>query len=251
MKFLKRTHHRDIEYLQGSLLASCSSNAPSVLVPPYERPRVGGANVRKQKVPSSNSKLAVMKKVTSSNSLALTAKVARSNLTLLMPSRSRSVLREQALAPWRFQPSDTAKVLPARHGNRNKDFPGLPAWIMKASQRDMEIVTRALMAELDSRADEGALTRTLNKKNVVPFTSEIVSSSTSSCDLGSPSRALPNKRQAQAWKSEIRWQTSLRLLGFERRPCQNHVIIGDPLRPLIISYANSRREGKTELLSQL
>jgi hypothetical protein len=72
-----------------------------------------------------------------------------------MPSRKRSVLREEALAAWRFQPSDTTKDLPARHGNRNEDLPGLPAWISQASRRDTEIITTALMRELNSRPDEG------------------------------------------------------------------------------------------------
>jgi hypothetical protein len=105
----------------------------------------------------------------------------RSNPNLSMPStgRGRSILREEALAAWRFQPSGMAKDLPARHGNRNEDLPGLPVWIFQASQRDMEIVTRALVRELNSKPDEGAFTG--------PFTSEVPSSSTSSCDPGSPS----------------------------------------------------------------
>lgn len=65
---------------------------------------------------------------------------------------------------------------------------------VKASQRDMEIVTRALVAELDSRADEGTLTRTSNAKNAVPFTSEVVSSSTFSCDPGSPSHSTVEQK---------------------------------------------------------
>lgn len=108
--------------------------------------------------------------------------VTRSNPKLPLPYRSRSVLREKALAAWRLQPSDRAKDLPARNGNRNEDLPGLPAWIFEDSRRDMEIVTRALVTELNSRPNERVITRISNEKNAGP------SSSTSSCDPGSPSQ---------------------------------------------------------------
>jgi hypothetical protein len=104
--------------------------------------------------------------------------VTGSNLKLSMPFRSRSVLREQALAAWRFQPSDTAK-------NQGVDA----AWIFQASQQDMEIVTRALERELNSRPDEGVVIRSSNEKNVGPSTSEVAPSSMSSCDLVNPSQA--------------------------------------------------------------
>lgn len=113
-------------------------------------------------------------------------KVTRSNLKLSMPCRTLSVLREQAVAPWRFQPSDSAKFLPSRHGNHNKDLPGPPPCILLSWQRDMEIVTRALVRELKCRPDGGVISRTSNEKNMGPLTSEIASSSTSSCDPGSP-----------------------------------------------------------------
>jgi len=103
--------------------------------------------------------------------------VTRSNLKLSMPSRSRSALKEQALAAWRFQPSDTAA----------KDQEADAPWIFQASQRDMEIVTRALERELNSRADEGVIVRT-SEKITGTFTSEVASSSMSSCDPGSPSQ---------------------------------------------------------------
>jgi len=101
--------------------------------------------------------------------------VSRSSLSV--PWRSRSVLREKALAAWRFQPSDMAKI-------QNTDA----AWIFKAAQRDMEIITRALERELNSRTnDDGVIIRTWDEKNAGPSTTEAVSSSVSSCDPGSPS----------------------------------------------------------------
>lgn len=103
--------------------------------------------------------------------------VTRSNLKLSMPSRSSSVLREQALAAWRLQPSETAK-----------DQDADAAWIFQASQRDMEIVTRALERELNSRPHEGVSTRT-SEKIAGTYTIEVMSSSISSCDPGSPSQA--------------------------------------------------------------
>jgi hypothetical protein len=104
--------------------------------------------------------------------------VTRSNPKLSMCPRNRSVLREEALAAWRFQPSVTAK---------DKDTDA--AWIFQASQRDMEIVTRALERELNSRPDEGFIIRNSNEKIAVTSMSEVVSSSMSSCDAGSPSQA--------------------------------------------------------------
>lgn len=101
--------------------------------------------------------------------------VTRSNLKLSMPSRSISVLREEALAAWRFQPADTAK-----------DQDADAAWIFQASQRDMEVVTRALERELNSRPHEGVRT---SEKIAGTSASEVVSSSMSSCDPGSPSQA--------------------------------------------------------------
>jgi hypothetical protein len=87
-------------------------------------------------------------------------------------------LREEALDAWHFQPSVTAK---------DKDTDA--AWIFQASQRDMEIVTRALERELNSRPDEGVIIRNSNEKIAVTSMSEVVSSSMSSCDAGSPSQA--------------------------------------------------------------
>ena len=113
-----------------------------------------------------------------------------SSLKPPMPSSSssRSVLREQALAAWRFQPFDTTK-----------DQDAHAAWIFKASQRDMEIVTRALVTELNSRPAEEVIITTSNEKNAGPSTSEIPSSSISSCDPGSPSEtAVEAKAKACA-----------------------------------------------------
>lgn len=48
---------------------------------------------------------------------------------------------------------------------------------------------RALDLELNSRTEEGVITRTSNEKMAGSSTSEVASSSTSSCDPGSPSQA--------------------------------------------------------------
>jgi len=104
--------------------------------------------------------------------------VTRSNPKLSMCPRNKSILREEALDAWHFQPFVTAK---------DKDTDA--AWIVQASQRDMEIVTRALQRELNSRPDEGVIIRTSNEKIAVTSMIEVVSSSMSSCDPGSPSQA--------------------------------------------------------------
>lgn len=106
-------------------------------------------------------------------------KVTRSNLKLSMPSRNRSGLKEQALAAWHFQPSNKAN-------HQHTDT----AWIFEAAQRDMETRTRALVTELNSTPDDdGLIIRTSDEKNAGPSTSEVTSSSVSSCDPGSPSQA--------------------------------------------------------------
>jgi hypothetical protein len=115
---------------------------------------------------------------TQKGSRAVMEEVTRSNLKLSMPSRSRSVLREQALAAWSFQPSGTAK-----------DHDAEIAWIFQASQRDMEIVIRALVRELNSRPEEEVIIGTSNEKITGSSTSEVASSSMSSCDPGSPFQA--------------------------------------------------------------
>ena len=54
----------------------------------------------------------------------------------------------------------------------------------------MEIVTRALVTELNSRPDhEGVIITSSNEKSARPSTSEVPPSSISSCDPGSPSQA--------------------------------------------------------------
>ena len=108
-------------------------------------------------------------------SRAVMEKVTTSNLELSMQySSTRNVLREEALAAWRFQPSD-----------RVKDHDAQAAWIFQASKRDMEIVTRALVTELNSRPDhEGVIITSSNEKSARPSTSEVPSSSISSCDPG-------------------------------------------------------------------
>lgn len=103
--------------------------------------------------------------------------VTRSNLKLSKPSRSRSVLREQALAAWRLQPSETAK-----------DQDADATWIFQASQRDMEVVTRALERELNSKQDEGVIVGT-SEKITGTATSDVASSSMSSCEPDSPAQA--------------------------------------------------------------
>ena len=118
-------------------------------------------------------------------SRAVMEEVTTSNLELSMQySSTRNVLREEALAAWRFQPSD-----------RVKDHDAQAAWIFQASTRDMEIVTRALVTELNSRPDGGVIFGTSNEKNAGPCTSETASSSISSCDPGSPSQHAVEAKQ--------------------------------------------------------
>lgn len=102
----------------------------------------------------------------------------RSNMKLSMPFRSRSILREEALAAWRFKPSDTAK-------DQDSDA----ARIFEASQRDMEMVIRALERELNSRPVESIIIGTSKEKIAGSSTGEVPSSSASSCDPGSPSES--------------------------------------------------------------
>jgi hypothetical protein len=109
--------------------------------------------------------------------------VTRSNLKLSMPSRSRSALKEQALAAWRFQPSDTSR-------DQHADVAGM----FQPSHPDMEIVVGALERELNSRPEEGVIIGNSSEKNssekiAGSSTSEVASSSMFSCDLGSPSQA--------------------------------------------------------------
>jgi len=112
--------------------------------------------------------------------------VSRSNLKLSVPWRSRSISREKALAAWRFQPSDTAKI-------QNTDAP----WIFEAAQRDMEIIRRALERVLNSTPDDDALIiRTSKEENAGPSTSEVTSSSVSSCDPGSPSQGNEEAKES-------------------------------------------------------
>jgi len=112
--------------------------------------------------------------------------VSRSNVKLPVPGRSRSVLRKQALASWRFQPSDTAKI-------QDTDA----AWIFQAAQRDMKMIRRALERELNSTSDDhGVLITTPDAQNAGSSTTEAVTSSVSSCDPGSPSQGAEEAEES-------------------------------------------------------
>lgn len=155
-------------------------------------------------------------------------------MELSISSSSRSILREQALAAWRFKPSDTAK-----------DQDADAAWIFEASQRDTELVIRALERELNSRPDEGILIGTLNNNIAGSSRSEVASSSTSSCDPGSPSRAAVEAKASEsvevlhsmAGQSETPG-TRNRLAEALLTPCNNQRSV--PVRNNFIRKSRSR-----------
>jgi len=159
--------------------------------------------------------------------------VWRSNLKLSVPWRSRSVLREQALASWCFQPFDTAKI-------QDTDA----AWIFQAAQRDMEMITKTLERELNSTPDDhGLLITTPDEKNAGSSTTEAVSSSVSSCDPGSPSQGAEEAEESLEVSDSMARGNRTPPADALSRSCNNHRSLGATNN--FIGKRRSQRRNKT------